>query len=109
MTRRERSRKSPRFRSDLPLRENAVSDPGKKVIYLRLLNPDNVALANTAGDMFTYNGENIVYSEKRDIEYENKDIDVNIFWNKTEELKPGELYRRIVFRRLRDRLSLLYP
>jgi len=72
------------------VRENAVSDPGKKVIYLRLLNPDNVALANTAGDMFTYNGENIVYSEKRDIEYENKDIDVNIFWNKTEELKPGD-------------------
>lgn len=71
------------------VRENAVSDPGKKVIYLRLLNPDNVALANTAGDMFTYNGENIVYSEKRDIEYENKDIDVNIFWNKTEELTPG--------------------
>ena len=71
------------------LRENAVSDPGKKVIYLRLLNPDNVALANPTGDMFTYNGENIVYSEKRDIEYENKDIDVNIFWNKTEELKPG--------------------
>jgi len=71
------------------VRENAVSDPGKKVIYLRLLNPDNIALANTAGDMFTYNGENIVYSEKRDIEYENKDIDVNIFWNKTEELTPG--------------------
>jgi len=71
------------------VRENAVSDPGKKVIYLRLLNPENVALANTAGDMFTYNGENIVYSEKRDIEYENKDIDVNIFWNKTEELTPG--------------------
>jgi len=31
------------------IRENAVSDPGKKVIYLRLLNPDNVALANPTG------------------------------------------------------------
>jgi hypothetical protein len=71
------------------LRENALSDPGKKVVYLRLLNPDNIALANTAGDMFTYNGENVVYSEKRDIEYENKDIDVVIFWNKSEELAPG--------------------
>jgi hypothetical protein len=78
------------------VRENTVADPGKKVIYLRLLNPDNVALANSTGDMFTYNGENIVYSEKRDIEYENKDIDVNIFWNKTEELKPGE-YTAILY------------
>jgi hypothetical protein len=71
------------------IRENPLADPGKKVIYLRLLNPDNVSLANAAGDMFTYNGENIVYSEKRDIEYENKDIDVVIFWNKTEDMKPG--------------------
>jgi predicted phage tail protein len=78
------------------LRENAVADPGKKIIYLRLLNPDNIALANTAGDMFTYNGENIVYSEKRDIEYENKDIDVNIFWTKAEELKPGN-YTAILY------------
>jgi predicted RNase H-like nuclease (RuvC/YqgF family) len=72
------------------VRENAVAEPGKKVIYLRLLNPDNVSLANAAGDMFTYNGENIVYSEKRDIEYENKDIDVVIYWTKTEDLKPGD-------------------
>ena len=78
------------------LRENAVADPGKKVIYLRLLNPDNVSLANAAGDMFTYNGENIVYSEKRDIEYENKDIDVIIYWNKTEDLKPGD-YTAILY------------
>jgi hypothetical protein len=78
------------------IRENAVADPGKKVIYLRLVNPDNVALANAAGNMFTYNGENVVYSEKREIEYENKDIDVNIFWNKTEELKPGN-YTAILY------------
>jgi len=78
------------------LRENTVADPGKKVIYLRLLNPDNVSLANAAGDMFTYNGENIVYSEKRDIEYENKDIDVIIFWNKSEDLKPGD-YTAILY------------
>lgn len=71
------------------LRENSVTEPGKKVIYLRLLNPDNVALANPDGYMFTYNDENIVYSEKRDIEYENKDIDVVIFWTRTEELQPG--------------------
>jgi preprotein translocase subunit SecD len=71
------------------VRENAVADAGKKVIYLRILNPDNVALANTAGDMFSYNGENVVYSAKRDLEYEKKDIDVKIFWDKSEELKPG--------------------
>jgi Tfp pilus assembly protein PilO len=71
------------------IRENAVSDPGKKVIYLRLLNPDNVSLANPTGDMFTYNGENVVFSAKREIEYENKDLDVKIYWDKTEELVAG--------------------
>ncbi|MBN1415597.1 MAG: hypothetical protein JW973_10890 [Bacteroidales bacterium] len=78
------------------IRENAVSEAGQKVIYIRLINPDNVALANTSGDMFTYNGENIVYSAKREIEYENKDIDVKIFWDKTEELIPGS-YTAILY------------
>jgi hypothetical protein len=85
----EKIKKIAKISVGFTLRENALAEPGKKVVYLRLLNADNVSLANATGDMFTYNGENVVYSEKRDIEYENKDIDVVIFWNKNEELKPG--------------------
>jgi hypothetical protein len=56
---------------------------------MRLLTADNVTLSNTAGDMFSYNGENVVYSAKREVEYEKKDIDVKIYWDKNEELKTG--------------------
>jgi hypothetical protein len=78
------------------VRENAVADAGQKVIYLRILNPDNMALANAAGDLFSYNGDNVVYSAKRDLEFEKKDIDAKIFWVKTEELKPGN-YTAILY------------
>jgi Tfp pilus assembly protein PilO len=78
------------------VRENAVAEAGRKVIYLRILNPDNIALSNSSGDLFTFNGEKIVYSAKREIDYDNKDIDVKIYWDKTEELKPGN-YTAILY------------
>ncbi len=78
------------------VRENAVAEPGKKVIYLRILNPDNIALSNSSGDLFTFNNEKIVYSAKRELDYDNKDIDVKIYWDKTEELKPGN-YTAILY------------
>lgn len=78
------------------VRENAVAEPGKKIIYLRILNPDNVALSNSSGDLFTFNNEKIVYSAKRELDYDNKDIDVKIYWDKTEELKPGN-YTAILY------------
>ncbi len=78
------------------VRENAVAEAGRKVIYLRILNPDNVALSNSSGDVFTFNNEKVVYSAKREIDYDNKDIDVKIYWDKTEELKPGN-YTAILY------------
>ncbi len=78
------------------VRENAVAEPGKKIIYLRILNPENIALSNSSGDLFTFNNERIVYSAKRELDYDNKDIDVKIYWDKTEELKPGN-YTAILY------------
>jgi hypothetical protein len=84
-----KSKKVAKISVGFTLRENAVADAGQKVIYMRLLTADNVTLSNTAGDMFSYNGENVVYSAKREVEYEKKDIDVKIYWDKNEELKAG--------------------
>ncbi|MBN2274537.1 MAG: hypothetical protein JXR41_04595 [Bacteroidales bacterium] len=91
-----KAKKIAKIAVEFTVRENTVAEPGSKAIYLRLLNPDNVALSNPTGDMFTYNGENLVYSAKRDIEYENNDIDVVIFWVKTEELIEGN-YTAILY------------
>ena len=70
------------------LRENAIIDPGTKTIYIRIARPDDVILTSGV-NLFEYQGEQIVYSEKRDVEYENVDVDMCIYWTNDGQLIPG--------------------
>ncbi len=71
------------------VRENAISTPGTKDIYLRLVRPDNTVLASSADNLFEVDGQQMVYSAVRQLEYDNKDIDMCIYWDKDQDLIPG--------------------
>lgn len=71
------------------VRENAVAQPGPKEIYLRIIRPDEVVLPAAGGETFAFNGDQIPCSAKRELEYENKDIDMCIFWDKNADLIAG--------------------
>lgn len=72
------------------LRENAIAKPGTKDVYLRITNPAGSVIAYSESDVFNFQGQQIVYSAKRQIEYENKDIEVCIFWDNNNQLTVGE-------------------
>lgn len=71
------------------IRENRISDAGKKVIYVRIIRPDKVVLSSPEAGMFDYNSQSMIYSAKRDLDYDNQDIDLCIYWDKKEELIKG--------------------
>jgi hypothetical protein len=71
------------------VRENAVAEAGSKDVYLRIIRPDEVVLPAGSGETFLFNGEQVIYSAKRQLEYENKDIDMCIYWNKNADLIAG--------------------
>ena len=74
------------------IRENNIADAGKKIIYIRILRPDEVVLSSPEAGMFEFQGESMVYSAKRELDYDNFDIDMCIYWDKTEELIPGNYF-----------------
>ncbi len=76
------------------LGENKVVSPGIKTIYLRIARPDGSIISSSEYDLFDFEGNKIVYTDKRDIEYNNKDTDVCVYWvnNNGEELIPGTYY-----------------
>ena len=78
------------------IRENSVAEPGPRDVYMRIIRPDDVVLASDANDLFEYNGEMVIYSAVRELEYENKDIDMCIFWDNAETLIPG-IYTVILY------------
>jgi predicted nuclease with TOPRIM domain len=71
------------------VRENPVAIAGTKTIYLRIARPDDVILSSPDGATFDFEGNAIAYSAKRDLEYENKDIDICIYWDNKEQLIAG--------------------
>lgn len=71
-----------KIRTCFTVRENAIVPAGTKTLFIRIVRPDEVVLANSPDNLFQYNDEMIVYSAKRDLEYENQDIDICIFWDR---------------------------
>lgn len=74
------------------IRENSIAEAGSKMIYMQLKRPDEVILSSPDAGMFTVGEENMVYSAKRELEYDNLDIDLCIYWDKTEEMIPGTYF-----------------
>ena len=71
------------------IRENSIVAAGEKEVFLRITRPDELVLATSEQDVFPYDGKKIVYSAKRTVAYENKDVDLCIFWDNTGQLIPG--------------------
>lgn len=70
------------------LRENPILEQGPKIIYVRIVRPDDVILTSGV-NFFDFQGEQIVYSASREVSYENVDVDMCIFWNNDGQLVPG--------------------
>lgn len=71
------------------LRENPIIPAGEKEIFLRITRPDELVLALSEQDVIEYEGNKIAFSAKRSVNYENKDVDLCIFWDNTGQLIPG--------------------
>lgn len=74
------------------IRENNVAEPGSKMIYMRIARPDEIVLASPTAETFEFQGNQLVYTEKRELEYDRQDIDMCIFWDKKEDLVAGTYF-----------------
>lgn len=83
-----KTNKISKLRVCFTLRENAIVHPGTKMVYMRIARPDDVILTSGV-NLFEFQGEQIVYSEKREVEYENVDVDMCIYWTNDGQLIPG--------------------
>ena len=68
------------LRVDFTISANKLATTGNRVIYLRLTSPDGYLLSTEAMPTFLYNGEKLGYSASREIDYQNEDVDVSIFY-----------------------------
>lgn len=69
--------------------ENPLVTPGKKIIYIRIMRPDNVIVIKSKYDNFNFNGQTIPFSIREDIDYQGKSMFICVNWNKKENDIPA--------------------
>jgi hypothetical protein len=76
------------------LSENPVAAAGKRTIYIRIARPDNVIITEgTEYSTFTFNGEKIQYTMKKEVDYDNKAQNICLSWYKRDkktDAMPGK-------------------
>ncbi len=84
-----RARRVEKIRVCFTLSENAIAKPGIRFAYIRILGPDDYILAKSETDLFDVEGEKIVYSARREVDYQNKDVEMCIYYDNNGELSAG--------------------
>ena len=93
MTKRDKStnslKKTTNFVVNFTLAANITAEVGFKDIYVRILTPAEDLLTNAKSGTFQYDGSNVQYSMKKNIEYGGDETQVTLYWNRNETLEPG--------------------
>ena len=69
------------LRVDFTLAANELSQAGSREIYVRITAPDGYMLSTEDTPSFKFEGGTLNYSAAREVDYQNEDIDVSIFYN----------------------------
>ncbi|MFI3278725.1 MAG: hypothetical protein SNH13_02965 [Rikenellaceae bacterium] len=75
-----RMKSAERIRFDFTLAANELTTPGNKTIYVRVTAPDGYILTTNDVPTFVFEDQEINYTASRDVEYQNQDLNVSIFY-----------------------------
>lgn len=78
-----RIKNASRLRVDFTLTANELATPGNKAVYVRITSPDGYVLTTEAMPTFEFEGERLSYSAMREVDYQNQDLEVGIYYNST--------------------------
>ena len=81
-----------KLRAVFTVTENRLAKAEEKTVYLKITGPDGNVIANGTDEanMFTAGGEKQLFSAKKDIDYQNKNQEVSMYFEKKTEFKPGK-------------------
>ena len=76
-----RVRTATTLRVDFTLNANELATPGSRTVYVRVTSPDGYILSTEQTPTFEFEGGKLSYSASREVDYQNEDVDVSIFYN----------------------------
>lgn len=88
----DRAKRVDKIKTCFTIDKNEVTKPGKKDIYLRIVDPNGEVLSygQTEEYMFTYEDKEGLYSRKEELMYENEELDMCLYWDVLKEPIEGK-------------------
>ena len=85
----DRSSRVVRLLTSLSLVENDLAPKGPARVYLRAKDPNGIILTTSNRTSFTFNGEAMIASASRQVDYEGKEVDMSIYLNDIPSFQKG--------------------
>lgn len=87
-----RASKAQKVKCCFTVDKNEVIEPGNKIIYLRVIAPSGKVLAEKtdSSQMFEFKGNKGLFSVKKDIKYDNRELDICMYYDVKNTLEKGQ-------------------
>jgi hypothetical protein len=79
------------------LLKNVLAESGKRTLYVRITAPNGVVLTESSQNQFNFEGKTIMFTERREVNYNNKDVEFEIYYNSEEDTLEVGAYSVVVF------------
>lgn len=96
MTETTRAKNVVQIKSSFTIGANPITDPGKKDVYLQVIDPAGKTLQGSSGNILQTDKGKVPFSDKKQIDYKNQSVDMAIFYSlRGTELTKGNYKVRI--------------
>lgn len=85
----DRSSRADKLKACVSLVENSIAKRGYKEVFIRIKGPDGILLTDDQQRIFEFDGESLIYSASREVDYQGEDIEICIFFSGTQEYQKG--------------------
>lgn len=85
----DRSSRTRKLRACLSLIENSIAERGWRTVYIRVKGPDDILMTDDGGKIFTCNGEQMVFSESREVDYQGEEVEICIYFASSSGFEKG--------------------
>lgn len=85
----DRSSRVVRLMASLSLVENELAPKGPVRVYIRVKGPDGILLTNGDQKTFSFNGEPLICSASREVDYQGKEVELSIYLNGISDYVKG--------------------
>ena len=86
----DRSSRARKLRTCLSLIENSIAERGYRTVYIRVKGPDDILMTDDSGKVFTCNGEQMIYSASREVDYQGEEVEICVYFATSQGFEKGK-------------------